>query len=371
MQAFYQWFYSRLPVKRVATDGHVHLLSEMESNRLAKLETLATWMAAFLGAMGVVLLFVPRYIFPQWFPAIQISFGGFQFAFPLVFTLWSVFLVFIELVLLTLLHIYCIHEIAVVTGFLTYEIKANKSLQGMLMQVSREQKDKSIERFGIDPLEGMNKKALIVWNILIKLKASLSNVFFKFVIQRMLGRYAFQWVQDMAGVPVFALWNAWGTKQVLRQGRVIIMGQNLVENAMQKLVQLWKQEDVDKTLLFKTLQFVATSKRDFHANHSILAQELVGKYGLQKPSGGFDKNSYLHMLQQANNQNQQLCNLILVMGFLLDGVLSGRERTRLVELHNAGINVPSLQELKKLQQTFLQGKEMHGLWNKYMHSTQV
>lgn len=366
MQAFYQWFYSRLPVKKVSTDDRVHLLTDEECKRLDNLESKATWVAAFLGAMGVVLLFVPRYFFPQLFPELPVSLGAYQFSIPVVFTVWSIALVFIELVLLTMLHIYCIHEIAVLTGFLTYEKKAKEDLQSILMQVSREQKDKSIERFGIDPLEGMNKKALFIWNIVIKLKASLSNLFFKFVIQRMLGRYAFQWVQDMAGLPVFALWNAWGTKQVLRQGRVIIMGQNLVENATQKVVEHWKQADVDKTLLFRTMQFVATSKRDFHANHSILAHELVGKYGLEKPSGGFEKKSYLHMLQHANHQNQQLCTLILVMGFLLDGMLSGREKRRLTELSNTGINVPSLQELKELQQTFLQGKELDKLWNKYM-----
>jgi hypothetical protein len=366
MQSFYQWFYSRLPVKKVTTDDQVHLLTEVECKRLDELENKATWVAAFFGAMGVVLLFVPRYLFPHWFPVLPVSLGAYRFGLPIVFMAWSAVLVFIELFLLTLLHIYCIHEIAVQTGFLTYERKAQESLQSILMKVSREQKDTSIERFGIDPLEGMNKKALFFWNIVIKLKASLSNLFFKFVIQRMMGRYAFQWLQDMAGIPVFALWNAWGTKQVLRQGRVIIMGQNLVEKVTEKCILIWTEAEVDKPLLFRTLQFVAISKRDYHANHAILAQQLIGNYNVQKPAADFDKNKYLECLQQANKQNQQLCLLILILGFLLDGMLSNREKKRLIELQSKGLNVPTYLELKQMQRTFLAGKEIRLLWDSYM-----
>jgi hypothetical protein len=58
--------------------------------------------------------------------------------------------------------------------------------------------------------------------------------------------------------------------------------------------------------------------------------------------------------------------LILILGFLLDGMLSIREKKRLIALQAKGLNVPSYQTLKEMQQKFLAGKNMHALWHTYL-----
>lgn len=361
VRPFYDWFYQSLPIERVETDDAIHLLNNTEAEKLSILQKKAVWVAAIIGGFGVLLLYLPLYIWPQWFTKWHVNLFGNSFEIPIRFTLWSVFLVMIELMLLTMMHIYCIHKMAVATGFLTYENKPETSFTDLLINLSLEKKDKSVSRFGIDPLAGMNKNALFFWNLLIAFKAAISNMVFKILVQKMLGRYAFQWVQDMAGIPVFAAWNAWGTLQVLQQGRVVIMGQNLVEFTFDLMQKEWPTLKGQNELVYNTLQFIAISKRDYHFNHGILTRLFVERYHLQKPETAFDETNYLHQLQQAPADIKQLCKWIIALGFLLDGSLSTREKKRLEQLDALGLAPADWATMKGWAKAFMDGKGWEGV----------
>jgi hypothetical protein len=361
VRSFYNWFYQNLPIERLETDDAIHLLSEKEAAKLHSLQTKAVYAAAIIGALGVLLLYLPKYIWPYLFSKWPVDLFGQTIEIPLRFTLWSVFLVMLELMLLTLMHIYCIHQMAVATGFLTYENKPQVSFSELLLNISLEKKDKTVSRFGIDPLAGMNKYALFFWNLLIAVKATISNLVFKVLVQKMLGRYAFQWVLDLAGIPVFAAWNAWGTFQVLRQGRVVIMGQNLVEQAFKKMKEAWPTLNGQNDLVYNSLQFIAISKRDYHFNHSILTRLFVEHYQLQKPEAAFNETTYLRQLQQAPADIKQLCKWIIALGFLLDGSLSKREQKRFEQLNAIGMAPTDWDTMKTWTKAFMDGKGWEGL----------
>ncbi len=142
VRPFYDWFYQSLPIERVETDDTIHLLNNSEAEKLRILQSKAVWVAAIIGAVGVLLLYLPVYIWPQWFTKLPVNLLGYSIALPVRFTLWSVFLVMIELMLLTMMHIYCIHQMAVATGFLTYENKPHTSFSELLLNLSLEKRIK-------------------------------------------------------------------------------------------------------------------------------------------------------------------------------------------------------------------------------------
>ncbi len=207
----------------------------------------------------------------------------------------------------------------------------------------------------------MNKNALFFWNLLIALKAAISNMVFKVLVQKMLGRYAFQWIQDMAGIPVFAAWNAWGTLQVLQQGRVVIMGQNLVEHAFGEMKDAWPTLKGQSDLVYNSLQFIAISKRDYHFNHSILTRLFAERYQLQKPAGDFKEAAYLQQLRASPADVKQLCKWIIALGFLLDGSLSTREKKRLEQLDALGLAPADWATMKGWARAFMDGKGWEGV----------
>jgi hypothetical protein len=367
MRLLYYYFYRLLPVRKVKTDGQLYLLNDAEIEAIRRNENVAVWIAAFLGAMGVVLLYVPQYVFPGLFPTTAIALGGQVYQVPIIMLVYSVVLVVVELILLTLLNIWCTHEVAVATGFLNYHNKKDLHRRNLLVDIGLEKKHKDVLTYGIDPLQGINKKALMAWNLLFILKATLSNMLFKVLIQRLLGRYAVKALQDFAGIPIFALWNAYGTRVILRQAKVIIMGQNLIETVGYRLVQQQPASDNFKALLYDTLQYVAVSKRDFHYNHYLLAKNLFELYGIVSPKLPWRQDGYYQKLQAAAPQERQACQLLIVLGFLLDGRLSYREKKQIALLQQQGLIHCTVHEIAQYQHDFVNGKGVEGLMGQYIH----
>jgi hypothetical protein len=366
MKPIYNLFYRLLPVKKVNTDAQLFLLSEEEIKTIRNKETIAVWVAAFFGAMGVILLYVPQYLLPQWFPLTPVSLFGKKFDVPVIMLVYTLVLVVIEIILLTLLNIWCAHEIAVATGFLNYQSKKEDNKRNLLINIGLEKKNKEILKYGIDPLQGINKKALLTWNFFFILKATLSNMLFKVFIQRALGRYAVKAVQDFAGIPIFAAWNAYGTKVILKEARIIIMGQNLIEEVCQQIRKDQEPAEGFKNLLYDTLQYIAVSKRDFHQNHYILTKNLFEIYNIEPKDAHWLEEGYYKKLHAAGKEEKEVCQLLIAIGFLLDGKLSLNERTQIKELQKEKLLDMDVDEIKKYQLDFLNGRGIEGLIKKFI-----
>jgi hypothetical protein len=340
----------------VQVDDALYLLSEAEIAAVKKRERIAISLSAFIGAMGVILLYVPYYIAPEWFPETVIRIAGRQFSLPLVFGAYSMLLVGIELFLLAMLNIWCAHEVAVATGFLDYESKAHPSKQNLLVDIGMEKKNKKVLQYGIDPLLGLNRRVLLLWNLLFILKATLTNFLFRFLIQRVAGRHLIRAIQDFAGIPIFAFWNAFGTRILLREARIIIMGQNLVEVFMNRMRHIAQPVGPEKELYADTMQFIAVNKRDFHQNHFLLTRNVFEMLGIEARQGAWDVSGYLERLASAPAEIREHCVSLIIVGLVLDAKISGRERARITDLHRRGLLQYDVAELQRMTRDFTEGR---------------
>jgi hypothetical protein len=361
-------FYRLLPVKKVNTDELLFVLTNDEIKSIRRKETIAIWLAAFIGAMGVVLLYLPQYWLPKFFTVSTITLAGKTFVVPITTIIYTITLVVIEIILLTFLNIWCAHEIAVATGFLNYQTKKHESdKRSLLISIGLEKKNKEVLKYGIDPLQDLNRKALLIWNLFFILKATLSNMLFKVLIQRLLGRYAVKAVQDFAGIPIFALWNAYGTKLILKEARVIIMGQNLVEVVIAAIKKDQPATVEFKNLLYNTLQYIAVSKRDFHQNHFVLTKNLFEAYNITANENPFIKKDFIEKLLAASKEEKEVCQLLICIGFILDGKISFNEQLQIKYLQQQGLIDLSTNEIRVYQRNFLNGKGINGLIKKYIN----
>lgn len=366
MRTIYHRFYRFLPIRKMNADSELFILNEAEVKTIRKNEHIAIWLAAFFGAMGVILLYVPQFAWPQLFPSYTIVVQGKAFAVPIIMLLYSLILVLIEIMLLTFLNIWCAHEVAVATGFLTHENKRSTHKRNLLVDIGLEKKNKQELTYGIDPLQGINKTALLTWNFFFILKATLSNMLFKVLIQRMLGRYALLAVKDFAGIFIFSAWNAYGTKVILKEARVIIMGQNLIEQVVARIKIDQEPTPEFKSLLYDTMQYIAINKRDFHQNHYILTKMLFIAYKIKPKETHFLEEGYLDKLQAADAEEKKICLLLIILGFLLDGDISIREMLQMNELRKLGFLDLQTEMIKQYERDFLNGKGIDGLINKYL-----
>jgi hypothetical protein len=226
-----------------------------------------------------------------------------------------------------------------------------------------------LKSFGIDPYQGMKISQVWMINLFIALKATLSNMVVKILVRRVLGRYAVREVLDLLGIPIFAFWNIMATRNILREARVMIMGQNLIDfivPTFEKIALKIKDVPETKPLIYDTLQFIAVSKRDYHANHAYLTAKILPIFGIAIEEKHLIPNDYDLRLAAAEPTLKRFCQLLIIIGLLLDGQISWRERQRINTFHKNSIIELSVNELIALKNDFLEGSGITTSINKFM-----
>lgn len=355
----YQWFYNSLSGKAaLAGDSIIYLLNEAEISYIKKRENTTIFFSALIGVIMVLVLYLPQYRWPALFPVntFELPFLSEPLEFSVVAFLYGMVLVFVEIVLLTFLNIYCTHAIAFATGFVDLKSKYDADKKNLLLSIGQEKKTKDIVGLGIDPYYGLSKSSIFLMNALFTLKATLSNLVFKILVQRVLGRYAVRQIMDMIGIPVFAFWNAWGTRKVLREARIIIMGLNYLNYLKNDLKSFRELSPLEKTLLYDTLQYIAMSKRDYQENHYFLSKLLLENFEIPKEKSHVISADYFEQLQKCQPDFKELNQQILLLGLVLDGSLSVREKIRIKKLNKLGIIHKTVQEVELQLNNFIYGK---------------
>lgn len=367
MNRLYRRFFDRLPVRAVLTDGHLHLLSADEVRFLRRRHRQAVAVAAALSVAGFLAYFLPVYSAPQRFPSAPVSLPWVgEFMFPWAETLWGVLLMVIEIYLLVLLNLWGVHEIAVATGLMGAH---NKHLVAAdIIGIGLEDKQTGQSKYGIDPFLGLNRGVLFVFNLVLRLKGWLGSKLLRYLVQRLLGRFAVREVLDFIGMPIYMAINAYSTHVVLREARVIIMGQQLIEHLGRRLPRLDETDADARDLLYATCQFIAVSKRDFHQNHYLLTRALVERYAIRVKTAPDLPADYLERVRGAAPRVRELCVLLIVLGFLLDGQVSWRERRRISRLAEAGALPYSIADVKALCRSFTTGEGLEPLLARHLGS---
>ena len=164
--------------------------------------------------MGVILLYLPKQFWPTLFPNQSLQIFNKIYQLPILFSIYGGLLALIEILALTLVNIYYIHETSVVTGFINKGNKDEKMRQNMLLNIANSRTTKANARYGINPLMGLSKQTILMVFVLQKAKGALSNVFIKALAGRLGGRFTFQLVQNMLGIPVYVFLDAWAARRV-------------------------------------------------------------------------------------------------------------------------------------------------------------
>src|SRR5262245_42856673 len=218
----YGRFFNRLPMRRLNTDGQLHLLDRQEIRRLRLIQNTVMAVAATFSVLGFLAYYLPICCYPQWFPAAQVSLPFLNAPLRLAWGefLWGIALMMLELWALVFLNLASVHEIAVTTGFINADNKGEKGVS--LLKVGLEIRSPDVCRYGIDPFQGMNLWMLFLFNLVLRLKGWLGNKAIRLLTRLLLGRYAVRAVLDFVGMPLYMAINAYAVYTVMREAKVII-----------------------------------------------------------------------------------------------------------------------------------------------------
>ncbi len=365
MKDHFNRFYQKLPAWKVSVDERLHLLNDLEIERIRRKQRLVMTIAALISVFSFLAYYLPVYQAPQLFMSINLTVPLLETAIKLPWAelLWCMALTSIELYALTLLNIFGAHEVAIATGFITVSTKLARA--DAVLQIGLEKQSTEVSRLGIDPFQDLDRKLLFLFNALLRLKGWFANQVIRFLVRLLLGRYALRALLDFAGLPIYMAINAYSVFAVMREARVITMGQSQIDLLIARLPRR-ELSGAEKEMLYDTLQYIAICKRDFHRNHYLLTKSLLEFF--QVPGKKYHRlpDDYIERLKHAPPASAALCQLIILLGFILDGRVSWRERLRIRQLNRHGVLKESYADFKRYAHDFLNGGGMDSWSEAYL-----
>ncbi len=330
-----------------------HILNPTEQAVIRKVKRETFVGSAALGVLGVLFLYLPQYWFPKLFPDTSVKLFGETFALPLITTVFGILLTFLEIYGLNYLHARAVKKMVTVCGFLSPLQKHYDFHLQSLTDVALEKESKLLIQYGINPYLGIPKVFYYSYFFLNKLKATLSNIVFKLLIKRLLGRVVIRELTDMAGIPIFAFWNYWASKKVIAEATIRIMSPTVIQQHAAQLFADMKHSYAFKQIIMDALQYAATLKRDYNFAHYLLAEEMNAVFSLDhaKP-----QNNFYAQLAKLDKQETEAVKKLLTLAVLIDGQLSWWEQNRIQNLNDKGIFSFDIVEMKEKAKVFSEGK---------------
>ncbi len=357
---FERYAYDQLTRNKGSQAGEeLFLLSDKEIAALRKIR-IATYLKAIIaGSLGVVLLYVPYHLWADiLFPTTNVPVFFLQDLLPLEieFLIYSVVLVIAEIWYLTVVNIRAVSAIAAACGCPSKTDPNFEDNVGALIAVGLEKKQKELASIGINPYEGLSKWSVILYQIVLKLKAALSGFLLKLLVTKVLGRYALRMIVDLAGIPVYAFWNAWGVRTIMNETRVRVMAPPLINKFTQKLYEDFKDNEQFRSTIYNTLQAISTSKRSFHYNHFLLATSILNKFEIPVSTQPNYEEDFLKNVPKFEAEVERAIAKLLLFGIMIDGRLSMREKRALKNLRELGVMPYSEEQVKQWTKDYFEGR---------------
>ncbi|OIQ37666.1 MAG: hypothetical protein BM555_00290 [Crocinitomix sp. MedPE-SWsnd] len=343
----------------VQEGSELFLLSEAEIAALKKIRKRTFWRAGLAGALGVILLYAPYHIFGSaLFPMnhVWIPFYDDYIDIEIGFLVYSLVLVLLEIWFLTFTNIKAVAHIAKACGHPNPNDRNFENNISALISVGLEKKQKQLESIGINPYEGLNPIGVFVFQIILRLKATVSGILFKLLVKKALGRYALRAVIDFAGIPVYSFWNIWGSRKVMDESRIRVMAPPLIKRCSDLLYESQKENPEFVKSLYDSLQLISESKRSFHYNHFLLSVTLLERFGIEIKEEPPYNDDFLEEIPSLSPQTRKAVQQLFVFGIMIDGAISRREKKAIRYLIEKNVLEYSEAEIVKWSKDYFDGR---------------
>jgi hypothetical protein len=359
-------YFDKLPLSDEKSPNAEHLLSEKEKKALQNLRWQTLFLAGLFGGLGVVLLYLPYHLFGHifWIVKADLPWLGLT-ELPVGFTVYGIALAIVEIFALTFLNLHTVRKMANICGFAQPDDRDFRRQNEVLFEVGLEKPADKLLTFGIDPFEGLSKTKLLIFNTLVALKATLSNMFVKIVVSRILTRFAIRAnLADYVGVPIFAFWNIYATNRVIYEAKIRILAPNLIAQLNRHLYSELSDNEEFKEVLFDILKFIAIAKRDFHHNHYLLVESMIKTFKIQvEKRKNLNQIDLVQKIQQLSPEVKEGLAKLFIFGILIDGRLSNQELRVLEGLAQESKLIKfDSQMLKKWENSFINGNGLENLY---------
>ncbi len=308
-----------------------------------KIRTLS--FAALYGTLGVLFLYIPQYIFPEQFANSEyvIPLINYKIEFSVFGLFYGFFLVGVEIFFLMKGDIKSTGKIAVLYGF-NPEKKETETKELVNIALSKDRK--KYTEVGINPYQNFSKTGLLLVRLMYLVKAFLSNFVFKIIIKRVIGRLAIREVVDMAGIPIYAFWNAYASAQIIRKTDMRMKASKMIYKTAEHFKKKYKNNETFKNLLYDTFEYIALTKKSFYPSDLIFAKHFLKTFEIPIKKEHKLSENYFEKIKSLPDDLKLGIGQLLVLGFLLDGKIGAFEVKIIKKLNSEHIIPYTSDEIK-------------------------
>jgi hypothetical protein len=213
---------------------------------------------------------------------------------------------------------------------------------------------------GINPRRETSRAGLIMAVILYKLKRGLTSFFFKFAIRQTATREVLKTFAPLIAIPISGSWNAFVSYRILREARMRVLGPSATEEMISTLLDHHPPlSEIGKSMLLRAVGVAMVRKRCAHPNLLLLLRTLVKRTGAVKAKELDNPRLFLRALPKITAEEQRLSLIVLQIGFMLDGSLSRKERTFVIQARKLCGLSDNLMAIDELLKTFISGAQIY------------
>lgn len=339
-------------------DDRVDLLNKSEFRALNKLKFWITMLSALLGAIMVPVLIYPVIWFNSSFQVWNFNFSlqGDNIEVSTLEIAYGVFLVVIEVYLLSIIHLIAAHRMAAICGFDKFQCERNTGINDKLNRVISDDDNTLTGQVGFNPYLGINKRLVVLVNFLLVLKAAVSNWVLKFVLRRFVGRYVIkEWI-ELAGMPVYALWNGIATYRLLNRMQLAFMGEMAIESKLNEWLKEISYNPEIQELFFQAIQQVLMINRKHEVNVNHLIFSIQTRLD-SRPINPIKTRDFIKLMTKQPNETKifigDVITFCLILSENMENIhVSATWKT----LKKAELIQINYQQIKQARKSFLSGK---------------
>ncbi len=333
------------------TNGY--LLTESQRRKLRNVTYETFFYAALIGVIAVLAVVIPFHLFSFFQKISTLNLFGFKLELELMYTIYAIVMLFPEIWALNYINVRAVRKICEIcrypsSGRLDFDQQIL-----LLSEAGLEIPAKHLSIFQIDPFIGLSKFSYYSLMILTKLKATLSNVVVKLLVKRFLGRYALRVVTDLAGIPIFAFWNAWASRGVIIETRMRIMATAASEDFLEEITDEEIALVYDKIPLI--FNFIAQKKRSYNFALYAYIKGIADRCSTINFKVSHEIK-LAELFEENNETKNDIVAKLLVFGFIVDGTVSIRERLILNELCKSEWFDFEMVQIETIVENYIQGK---------------
>ena len=293
-----------------------------------------TFLSGLVGALAVLLYYLPYHMFPSFFAIgnVELNLFGSGIEISPISILYNLFNLTIELFLLGLINVEMVTEISKILKFKNEKAIFFDMHKIELVNISLENYKSKEKEIGIDPFAELSKFRIVLFFIFNKIKAFLSNLIIKILVRKLAGRYLLRLYTDLVGMPIYFFWNAFACREVYRRTVFYFYSQNLINLAIEYIELKHGSREEIKPILYELLATIAVKKRELNSTHFVFSYKLLDQFQVPFQKKYELQKNFIDVLKQLPNELTNDLLLLFVTGMIIDGSINRTEKKELARI---------------------------------------